>query len=76
MENLTQAIFEGQPSWVVSAAACASGRVMGFSCRASHLTPTGRFNTWIPEDGIEYQAKYIASCYFMDNWSSSAIDRV
>lgn len=76
MMALTQAIFDGQPEWVVSAAASASGRVIGFSCKSEHLQPTGKLNTWIPIEGIEYQSKHIGLCYFIDDWGNSAIDRV
>ena len=76
MTTLTQDIFIGQPEWVISAAACANGRVLGFSCRSEYLRPTGKLNTWIPIEGIEYTIKYLGSCYFMDDWGNSAIDRV
>lgn len=72
---LTQDIFTNQPAWVRSAAACMNGRVIGFSCSSKHLTPTGRFNTWIAEEGLEYKAINLASCYYVDDWANSAIDR-
>lgn len=76
MMALTQVIFEGQPEWVVSAAACASGRVIGFSCKSEYLQPTGKRNTWIPIEGVEYQLKHISSCCFIEDWSNSAIDKI
>lgn len=73
---ITQAVFEGQPPWVISAAVCSNGTIIGFSCKADLLVPKGRFNSWTAVEGVEFTAKYLGSCSFVDNWNASAIDRI
>lgn len=74
--SITQEIFKGQPDWVISAAVCSNGMIIGFSCQAEYLVPTGKFNSWTAIEGVKFTAKHLGQCSFMDNWSTSAIDRL
>lgn len=76
MQPLTQDIFRGRPDWVKCAAINLDGHVIGYSCKASDLRPTGKRNTWIPEEGIKYTALHLGIIGYTSNWHHSAIDRV
>lgn len=75
MQPLSQEVFKGRPKWVKSAAISLNGRIIGFSCPASDLRPTGRRNSWIPVDGIKYQTLCLGMSSYTANWHELAIDR-
>lgn len=75
MKQLTQAVFEGQPDWVQSAAVCIDGRAIGFSCREDQICPHGKRNSWIPIAGVEYRAVNLGAGFDATNWDESSISR-
>lgn len=75
--TISQKVFKGQPDWVMCAAVCLDGSVMGFDCTKDKIKP--RMNkgigNWISVDGEERQSCLIGINYDTSNWRESAINK-
>ena len=77
MKQLTQAVFDGAPDWVMSAAVDSDGDAYYYSVSASELTLDSDECWWlyIGVDGRGYGDDYAGDGYDATNWKNSAIDR-
>ncbi len=82
MKKLTQAIFDGEPDWVKSAAVDADGSAYLNNVSVSQLAKfQGRHyhsGNIFTDDGVllEVQVKFLGYDFDPTNWQNSAIDRV
>ena len=81
MKQITQAIFEGAPNWVKSAAVDADGSAYLNNVSVSQLTKfQGRHyhsGNIFTDDGelLEVQVKFLGYDFDATDWQNSAIDR-
>lgn len=76
MKQLTQAVFEGKPDWIKSAAIHPSGYAKLWSVSARNLTPHGKgFLSWSDEAVVVYSLP-LGDGFDATDWQNSAIDRI
>lgn len=74
MKQLTQAVFDGQSSWMKSAAVDGFGDVYGYRCDSSDLMCDTINQIW-DVTSFDDACLHLGEGYDTTNWKNSAIDR-
>lgn len=84
MKQLTQAVFEGQPDWVKSAAVDSDGELWFYNVKSSELQIMSHaaidYDYWYMksdrmEDWATFHPAKVANGFDRTDWQNSAIDR-
>ena len=76
MRKLTQAIFDGQPDWVKSAAVDADGDAYFYSIKKGRLLLLSMDSEWWSYRHVnDATCDYIGAEFDATDWRNSAIDR-
>ena len=72
MKQLTQAIFDGAPDWVKSAAVDSDGGAYRYECKKRGLS---RFGLLFDVSYAGDRAEFVGEGFDATDWQNSAIDR-
>lgn len=75
MKQLTQAVFDGAPEWVMSAAIHESGYARLWSVPKSNLKPCGREFISTSIFGETVYSRPLGDGFDTTDWQNSAIDK-